>query len=274
MHSIVGLLDDRMALLPFWAIIIIYIAVLLVIVALSIWRRWLTLSGVIGAFILGFIVLYFGGFSAFTLFFFFFFTCSMLSKIKKAYNKREKKGSRRDIMQVMANGLPAVLCIFLTRSPHFYAIAMVGYGAALAEAMADTWAGTFGIMSKHTPVSIITFTPVPKGISGGVTLMGFLFGALGSVLMALLYYALIAADWHHLLIISGAGFISSVVDSVLGATVQEHFRNSDGSLTEKEWEDGKKNERVRGIPGFDNDMVNLTSSFMAAVLALFIASVT
>lgn len=273
MHSIVGLLDDKIALLPFWVMIAVYTAVLLVIVVISLWRRWLTVSGVIGAFVLGFIVLYFGGFSAFTLFFFFFFTCSVLSKVKRAYNGREKKGSRRDIMQVMANGLAAVLSIFLTRSPHFYSIAMVGYAAALSEAMADTWAGTFGIMSRRNPVSIITFTPVPKGISGGVTLMGFLFAALGSLLMALLYMALISFNWHHLLIISGSGFICSVVDSVLGATLQEHFRSSDGSLTEKEWEDGKRNERVRGIPGFDNDMVNLSSSVLAAALALFIASV-
>lgn len=273
MQSIIGLLDDRIALLPFWTIIIIYTAVLLVIVAVSLWRRWLTLSGVVGAFVMGFIVLYFGGFSAFTLFFFFFFSCSVLSKIKRAYNKREKKGSQRDLMQVIANGLPAVLSIFLTRSPHFYYIAMVGYGASLAEAMADTWAGTFGMMSKRDPLSIITFTRVPKGISGGVTALGFLFSAIGSSIMAFLYMILINYDWHHFLIISGTGFVSCVVDSILGATLQEHFRNRDGELTEKEWESGVKNVRVRGIPGFDNDMVNLTSGILALSLSLFLASI-
>ena len=272
MQSLVSILDEKISLLRFWTIFVIYISVLLVIVAVSLWRKWLTVSGVLAAFVLGFIVLYFGGFSAFTLFFFFFFVCSVLSKIKRSYNKREKKGSRRDMAQVIANGLPAVIALFLTRTPHFYRIALVGYSASLAEAMADTFSSTFGIMSKHNPVSIITFTPVPKGISGGVTVLGLAAGALGSVLIALLHFAILSPSFEQALIVSGAGFFSSVIDSVLGATIQEHFLSQDGSLTEKEYEGGVKNKRVRGIPGFDNDMVNLASGILSLSLSLFLAS--
>lgn len=270
----ISILDEKISLLPFGIVMLIYASLLLLIVIVALWRRWLTPSGILGAFVLGFIVLYFGGFSAFSIFFFFFASCSMLSKIKRSYNKREKKGSRRDLGQVLANGLPAVTALFLSRTPSFYRIAIIAYSAAIAEAVADTWESTFGIMSRRGPVSIITFTPVPKGISGGVTLLGLLSGALGSLLTAFLHYLIIAPSWRHFLIISGVGFLSSIMDSVLGATVQEHYRKSDGTLTEKEYEDGVKNERAKGIKGFDNDVVNLVSGFLSLSLSLFIASLT
>lgn len=271
--SIVGILDDKVALLPFWGIISIYAGILLLIAIFALWRKWLTLSGTLGAFTLGFIVLYMGGFSAFSLFFFFFFSCSILSKMKRAYNKREKKGAQRDLMQVIANGLPAVLALFLSRSPHFYTIAVVGYSASLAEAMADTFASTFGIMSKHDPVSIITFTKVPKGISGGVTVRGLVFSLLGSSLMALMHFGVINSNIHQVLIIAGTGFLGALIDSVLGATVQEHYETEDGTITEKEYDDkGEKNRRVRGIPGFDNDIVNLVSGILSLSASLFLSS--
>ncbi len=273
--SIVGLLDDKAALLPFWEIIIIYVVLLLLIAIFALWKKWLTPFGTVGAFTLGFIVLYLGGFSAFSLFFFFFFSCSILSKMKRTYNKMEKKGSRRDLMQVLANGLPAVLALFLSRSPHFYMIALVGYSSSLAEAASDTFASTFGIMSKHDPVSIITFTKVPKGISGGVTVRGLLFSLLGSTLMAIMHYSVISNNIHHALIIAGTGFLGALIDSVLGATVQEHFETADGALTEKEYdESGERNRRVRGIPGFDNDIVNMLSGLLALSLSLFLAGLT
>ena len=265
-----SVLDGKVSLLPFWAVISIYVGVLLLIVLVAALKKWLTPSGLVGAFVLGFIVLYLGGFSAFSIFLFFFVSCSVLSKLKRSYNKREAKGSRRDIMQVMANGLPAVLALFLTRTPYFYSIAIVGFSASMAEAMADTWASTFGIMSRKDPVSIITFTRVPKGISGGVTALGFLAAALGSVLTAFLHVLIINPDWHEALVISGCGFLGCVIDSVLGATVQEHFRASDGTLTEKEYSGEGRNPRARGIPGFDNDAVNLTSGLLSFSLSLLI----
>lgn len=273
MQSIVGLLDDKISLLPLWTIVLIYTGILLFIAVIALRRRWLTLSGTIGAFALGFIVLYFGGFSAFSLFFFFFFSCSVLSKIKRSCNKREKKGSRRDLMQVIANGLPAVTALFLSRSHSFYMTALVGYSASLAEAAADTFASTFGIMSRRDPVSILTFTRVPKGISGGVTVLGSVMGLVGAVLMAALHMAVINPDSGEALVIAGTGFLGCLMDSVLGASFQEHFESADGSLTEKEYENGEKLRRVRGVPGFDNDMVNLASGFLTLSLSLLLAGI-
>ncbi len=272
MQSILGQLDDKIALLPFWGIIGIYVVVLLLMVLISSWKKWLTPSGSAGAFTLGFMVLYLGGFSAFFLFLFFFVSCSALSKIRRSCNPREKKSSRRDLMQVIANGLPAVLALFLTRSFSLRMIALTAFSASIAEATADTWASTFGIMSRRTPVSIITMTPVPRGISGGVTLLGLSAAALGAALTALLHVFVFRCGLAGALVVAGTGFLGCVIDSVLGATVQEQFRRNDGSLTEKETEGEVKNERVRGIAGFDNDMVNLTSGLLTLSLSLLMAT--
>ncbi len=274
MQSLIGQLDDKVSLLPLWAVILIYTGVLLLIAVVAIWKKWLTGSGLLGAVTLGFMVLYLGGFSAFTLFLFFFVSCSILSKIKRFYNSREKKGSQRDLMQVIANGLPAVVALLLSRTAPFRTIAVIGFSASVAEAVADTFSSTFGIMSRDDPVSIMTFTRVPKGISGGVTVLGLLAGAGGAVITALLHALVIYPSWQHVLLISGSGFLGSLIDSVLGATVQEHFRTLDGKLTEHEYDGDVKNVRVRGLRGFDNDMVNLTSGFLALSASLLIASLT
>lgn len=271
MSSLIVRLDNSISLLPLWNIVLIYFAVLLVVVLLALWRKWLTISGLAGAFVLGFIVLYLGGFSSFLILFFFFISSSVLSKIKRAVNKKEKKGNKRDLEQVLANGIPCLIGLFLTRRTFFLRIGLIGFSSSLAEATADTWSGVFGIMSKKEPVSIVTFTKVPRGLSGGITILGLLSGLLGSFLVASLHSLIFSASICDILIIASSGFLGSVIDSLLGATVQEHFRDSSGLLTEKEEENGIKYERVRGIPGFNNDSVNFFSGILSLSLSLLLS---
>ena len=40
----------------------------------------------------------------------------------------------------------------------------------------------------------------------------------------------------------------------------------------EEEEDGEKNERVRGIPGFDNDAVNFTAGILSSSLAMLLTT--
>ncbi|MGN1189856.1 MAG: DUF92 domain-containing protein [Candidatus Ornithospirochaeta sp.] len=272
MQTLTGRLDRYLTLLPLWALLLIYLAVLSLIALFAYKKKWLTLSGAASAIVLGLIVLWMGGVSAFIIFLFFFVSSSLVSKVSKFVNRSEKKGNQRDIVQVLANGLPAVLAIMLIRVPSLYLASLAAFSAANAEAAADTWSGSFGVMSKKDPVSIITFTKVPKGISGGVTALGFLGGFSASLLVAVLSIGVFGHSIGIACIIAGSGFLGSVIDSVLGAVVQVQYRAKDGSLTEKDEENGEKNERVRGIPGFDNDAVNFTSGILAASLAMLLTS--
>lgn len=272
MQTLTGRLDRYLTLLPLWALLLIYLAVLSLIALFAYKKKWLTLSGAASAIVLGLIVLWMGGVSAFIIFLFFFVSSSLVSKVSKFVNRSEKKGNQRDIVQVLANGLPAVLAIMLIRVPSLYLASLAAFSAANAEAAADTWSGSFGVMSKKDPVSIITFTKVPRGISGGVTALGFLGGFSASLLVAVLSIGVFGHSIGVACIIAGSGFLGSVIDSVLGAVVQVQYRANDGSLTEKDEENGEKNERVRGIPGFDNDAVNFTSGILAASLAMLLTS--
>ena len=272
MQTLTGKVDRYINLLPLWSLLLIYILLLSLIAVFAYKKKWLTLSGAVSAVILGLIVLWMGGVSAFTVFLFFFVSSSLVSKLSKFVNRREKKGNRRDMVQVLANGLPAALSILLIRVPSLSLASIAAFSAANAEAAADTWSGSFGVMSHRDPVSIITFTKVPRGISGGVTALGFLGGFSASLLVAILSMGVFGHSFGTACIIAGSGFLGSVIDSILGAVLQVQYRAKDGSLTEKEEEDGEKNERVRGIPGFDNDAVNFTSGILSSSLAMLLTT--
>lgn len=273
MQNLTGIIDGKLRLLPPWLLLAIYLIVLGLLAAISFRRRWLTLSGAISAVVLGLVVLWMGGVSAFLVFLFFFLSSSVISKFAKEGERIEKKGSRRDMVQVLANGLPAALCLLAVNFPYLRIPALTAFSAATAEATADTWSGAFGMMSRQEPVSIITFTKVPKGISGGVTAYGFLGGLVASVLVATMAMGTLALSLGVASVVAGSAFLGSVIDSILGATLQVQYRNKEGRATEKKEEDGERNERIRGIPGFDNDMVNLVSGILSASLAFFLATV-
>ena len=104
MQTLTGKVDRYLTLLPLWSLLLIYILLLSLIAVFAYKKKWLTLSGAVSAVILGLIVLWMGGVSAFTVFLFFFVSSSLVSKLSKFVNRREKKGNRRDMVQVLANG--------------------------------------------------------------------------------------------------------------------------------------------------------------------------
>lgn len=269
MSSLVSLLDNKIDGIGF-AKYFIYAAIIVILAIVARKKRWLTPSGTAAACVSGFAILYINGFSSFIILLFFFLSGTMLSKVIRHEIKSEKKGSERDMMQVLANCLPALIALFIYKLTPYKTAALVAYAAAIAEALADTWAGDFGMLSDKDPLSIVTFTKVPKGISGGVTMLGFMGALFGSSLIALLYEGTFNPTFQSFFIITISGFLGSVLDSFLGATIQVHYRDKEGFLTEKDG-DGEY-ERARGIPFVDNDMVNLISGMFSMSLSFFIAS--
>ncbi len=276
MLSITQYLDSLMEPMNFYLKLLIYTLVVALIVIVALKKRLLTVDGTITAAALGYGFLYLGGISAFCMLLFFFLTASILSKVIGGHNTLEEKGSVRDTFQVLANGLPAFICLFFSVVTDNKAMFLIGFAAALAEAEADTFAGDIGILSHKDPVSIITFTKVPKGLSGGVTLLGLCGAMLGAILVATLFVGTYYLSLSMFSIIVFSGFIGALFDSFLGAAIQVHYRDESGKLTECKYDkDGKLNKRVRGIPFINNDVVNLLSglfaSSIAALLALFIS---
>ncbi len=249
------------------------------VMAIAAWRlKWLTRSGAITAWCIGFIVFRFTSVFGWIILMLFFVTATVLGLFSRrvmahtTVSDLQKKGGTRDWVQVLANGGVAGLAALLygiSSSPH----ALVMFGAALAASTSDTWAGEAGILSRKPPVSIRTGKPVPPGMSGGVSFLGTVSSMVGSLMIALAWYGAFAvyhdAAWVFLAsIIALAGIVGSLVDSLLGATVQGHYWDSQKKqITEHEMRDGKKLELCRGIRWIDNDVVNVLSNIIATVLA-------
>lgn len=241
----------------------------------------LTVGGAVSAFFMGLIILWTLGFAGFFLFFLFFISCTVVGKISKSirsgYSSKEvaeKKGHTRDFMQVLANGLMATIAALIWTFS-FETKALIMFGAVVAEATSDTFAGEIGRLSKKQPVSIINFKPVPKGLSGGVTALGTVAALLSSALIALFWYL-----WFYdvtvlqAVLVGALGFAGCILDSVLGAGVQGIYYDPKAKqFSEENEKDGRKLELSRGIRWVDNDVVNLMSNIFSGLFALGLSAI-
>ena len=192
MRSWSTVLDSLFLSLPLLWRLLVIAALMLLMALVAMRKRFLSAGGTAAAVILGFIVMYLGAVSAIVMLIFFFLSCSILGRLQKDDGISAKGSRRRDMMQVVANGLPAAMALLAARFSSNPDIFLAAFAAAIAEAEADTFSGEIGRLSHSDPVSIITFTKVPKGISGGVSVLGFLAGMGGSLLIALLVIAAVS----------------------------------------------------------------------------------
>jgi uncharacterized protein (TIGR00297 family) len=244
-------------------------------------KEALSLSGAVSAAILGTSLYYFGGIYFSAILVAFFISSSILTKYKKEIKKDlsdiNEKGGKRDYTQVAANGLLGfvfALLFYITKN-HIFILA---YGTAFAASNSDTWASELGTLSKSSPISIITLRKIEKGMSGGISILGIIASILGAGLIGAIFtagYILLygfSPEWIKLLFIcSFGGFMGSIIDSFLGATVQVKYRCSIcGKITEKKVHHGQPANISGGIEFINNDVINFTSSFLASMIAVSI----
>jgi uncharacterized protein (TIGR00297 family) len=177
-----------------------------------------------------------------------------------------EKGNRRDAIQVVANGgvfaVAAAGAILAPAGP------WEAFGAgAIAAATCDTWSTEVGTAVGSTPRHILRGTRLPPGLSGGITAAGSAAGLGGAAAIAVLTW-LMGWDVSPAAVLSG-GLVGGVLDSVLGATVQERrWCGACGRVTERRRHGcGATTEIGGGVAGFGNDLVNLTSVIAGAVTA-------
>lgn len=243
--------------------------------------RSLDRGGALAAFLLGVVVFGLGGLPWAVVLMTFFITSSGLSRVLK-HRKQEleqdfAKGARRDAGQVAANGglagLAALASIFWPQS----VIPWVLFSAVFAAANADTWATELGVFSRAWPRSIRSWQRVPPGTSGAISPAGSLAAVGGSSLIALAallfwpFKETLLLDRVVLgLIIAGAGFIGSLVDSLLGATLQAiYWCPQCAKETEKTPLHTCRTPTtlLRGWKWMNNDVVNFLCTTSAAIIA-------
>lgn len=155
----------------------------------------------------------------------------------------ESNEGERTISQVLANaGWPAIVAIISIMYPDFFATAQVLIAASFASATSDTISSELGNLYGTRHFNIITFKTDQRGKNGVISQEGTLFGLAGSGVIALIAAAFLGWD-GKILIIFLVGIFGNLMDSVLGATLE--------------------NKNLIG-----NDLVNFLSIFSAVIFSL------
>jgi len=156
----------------------------------------------------------------------------------------------------------------------FCAVAILGHYSCCNG---DTWSSELGILSKGKPRHILTWKKVPPGTNGGVSLLGFGASALGGLFVGLVYASvswvfvqlprpLALKQCGFILIVSAAtGLLGSVVDSVMGATLQYSGWSSKQECVVSRPSPTVK--RISGIVLLSNNDVNFLSSLLTAMVS-------
>jgi len=234
----------------------------------------------------------------------FFLTSSKATRFRE-HQKRKiegeafKAGGQRDWVQVFCNGGVATLLALLyllqvgpldlpidfQGHPDASSIAAAVLGA-IACCCGDTWASELGsvLCSSGAPgvYLLTTFRRVPKGTNGGVSAAGLVASLGGGLTIGLAFVvgqviggaAGTEAEFHRplmVVLLGGVlGLIGSLIDSLLGATLQYSGQTASGAIVETT----SSSKNVKHISGFellDNHSVNLLSCLLTATIAPQIA---
>ncbi|MBV9895083.1 MAG: DUF92 domain-containing protein [Chloroflexi bacterium] len=229
-----------------------------VVAALAYWREALTADAAVAAAAVGCVTFARGGLSGAAGLLAFFGSSTVLSRVGQKAKERmplaQAKGSRRDAWQVLANGGVATLCFLLGKR----------YAAmcALAAASADTWATEVGMLAGGEPRLITTLRRVAPGTSGGVTPHGLLASVGGALTVGLTA----RNQWRAIVL---GGLCGSLVDSLLGATLQGVYRcERCDVVTESALHQrcGAPTVHLKGLTWMTNDMVNLLATLAGAAI--------
>jgi uncharacterized protein (TIGR00297 family) len=208
----------------------------------------------------------------------FFTSSTLLGRLPAGDHLEQRRGRERDAVQVIANGGGAAILALGSLLPWEWTrlLFTAGFGGALATATADTWATEIGSRSRARPRSILTRQPTAPGASGGVTADGLVASAVAAALIAGMASAQVASTSRRSsprpIAIALGGFTGALVDSVLGATVQE-VRFCDSCFVETEAQIhrcGTHTRVLRGVPWCDNDMVNAIATAAGATTAIIL----
>ncbi|MGO3018651.1 MAG: DUF92 domain-containing protein [Anaerococcus sp.] len=220
-------------------------------------KRAISLDGIGLAILTGAILYICGGIYIYLALIGFFILGSIISKINNTYkssikeNEFDKKIGRNGI-QVLSNSLPAVVFSFIFYISSDYRYLLLAF-VIFAGASADTFASEIGSLSKGKVISLIGFKKVPRGLSGGVSLLGVIASLLGALLLSIFAYPefeIYGVSFCFIL-----GFIGSIIDSVLGYIFQRKYRLKNGQLSD--FKESKEDLPVKGLYFVSNNTVNL-----------------
>ncbi|XP_034948006.1 transmembrane protein 19 [Chelonus insularis] len=271
-----------------------WLSAIVIPILFSLWglkKKSLDLSGAILGLFVGFI-LTITNYAHLACLMCFFVTSSLATKFrgekKKKLEINFKEGGQRNWIQVLCNGGMAFQLALLylldvgcgERPIDFdkdYRSSWLSIGilGSFACCNGDTWASEFGTaIGNSDPFLITSRKRVPRGTNGAVSGIGLLMSLLGGLIIGLFHYLTVlytvdsvilenaAPQWPIIVVAGIGGLFGSLLDSLLGATLQYSGINESKQIVEHP---GKGVKHICGRQILDNHSVNLLSSIGVAL---------
>ncbi|MDJ0536064.1 MAG: TIGR00297 family protein [Xenococcaceae cyanobacterium MO_207.B15] len=192
-------------------------------------KKLLTPMGYLHAWVLGVLVWVTLQWQGYLVVVFYFLVGSAVTKIgmaqKEAEGIAEKRSGMRGPENVWGSALVATICAIATifvDSP-LKELLILGYVASFATKLSDTTASEVGKAYGQRTFLITTLKPVPRGTEGAISLEGTLAGIVGSIVIAVVGWAVGLINLYSIIICLIAAFIATNIESVIGASIQSRF---------------------------------------------------
>ncbi|KAJ0176726.1 hypothetical protein K1T71_007905 [Dendrolimus kikuchii] len=255
-------------------------------------KKSVDLSGALLGLLIAFI-LTLSNYSFLAALFTFFITSSKATKLrphlKRKIESDFKEGGQRNWIQVLCNGgmgaqlsLLYLLDVGASERPIDFvkdyraSWLTIGILGVFACCNGDTWASELGTVFSNTdPLLVTSFKKVPKGTNGGISVFGTICSAVGGFLIGISQYLVILyfsdstlwmyapPQWPIILFGALGGFLGSLIDSLLGATIQYSGLDKDGKIVTHS---SLSVKHISGRNILDNHSVNLISTVIMGLL--------
>lgn len=250
--------------------LIFYTIIIFAILIYALKSKSIDLSAFIAAVLTGVTLFSMGGsYLAYSLLSFFILG-SLISKLtnekKEISESLQEHTGARNWIQVLANSLPATLLVWVASFQIQQDVLILLAFSVFSAASADTFSSEIGMLSKGPVFNILTGKKLAAGVSGGVSMVGLLAGLLGSALLALFAIPEFGSQGFVLTLL--LGLLGSVIDSVLGATLQRKYHNEEGIAIDRRLTIDQKVSQ--GFALISNNAVNLLTLSLVVLLGLII----
>lgn len=212
--------------------------------------KTVSVSGMIGGWVVGVIIFVCGGGAAWTLLFLTFVAATASSRVGLVRKTRlgiaEEKGGRRGAGNAFANCGVAAIAALLAMTSRYPAESLLAMTAALVAGASDTVASEVGKAWGRRTFLITSLRRVPPGTTGAMSLEGTIAGIVSAALLTWIAHALGLIAAAAIVAVVIAATAGALVESVLGATLER--------------------------PGIlNNDMLNFINTAVAAIAVLWLA---
>lgn len=189
---------------------------------------------------------------------------------KKSQTQPPEERKTRRARQIIAVGIFSALAIILFRITKNIVLYYVFF-LAFTEQFADSMASDIGKFTKRKNVNIITWQPVEKGISGGISLLGTVSALVSSFLLMCIPLSFGTVSIIVFLLIASFAFFGTIVDSIVGSLFQALYECDECSRkVEVAVHCGKNARLIKGFKLIDNVAVNYISGFITCLFGAFL----